>query len=227
MSAFKEELFFSGEAREAVEELRALGDKIRRQIHGRLAALYDRRAARMESLLFWLQRRQAVVRASAPRPFLFSELKALLSGLSRGKPGGLPRPEFPVTREWWLTFRLTDLAEALLGTLNSLRSATGKDVSWRFLEGEDSVSAVFSFRSGFDAFDLRKFCQQLAWQGNGCPACEAGFPFLEAVLENGRGSFIWRFRNGRWSLEITLPAMSPQRPPQREEKSSSSSFRRE
>lgn len=207
MSAFKEDLFFSGEVREALDKLKGLRRQIGESGSRALERGFDRKVRDLERLLFWFQRRQAVLRAPSPKPFLFSELKAELLDKIRENPDLFAVPKFHFKKDYYLMFRFTDLAEALLGVCGSLRAATAKETSLSFGLCDESVVAVIRFKAGFDDFDLKAFCQKLTWQTRARSDHDAGFPFLEAVVEHGKGSFNWRFGRGCWHLEITLPAM--------------------
>lgn len=212
MSVFKEDLFFSSEVREALDglaSLRALAGKAETR---RFAVLLKRRTREVERLLFWFQRRQAVLRAPSPKPFLFSEFRALLTEKTGKEGGSLSRAGFSLKNDCYLMFRLTDLADAFCGVRSSLESATGKDVRLSFVADGNEVVATMKFRSGFDEFDLKGFCQRMTWQGSRFSERDSGFPFMHAVLENGKGRFGWHFSRGTWRLCIVLPAMGLPKP---------------
>lgn len=202
MSAFKEDLFFSSEVSTALADLRQLEAMIRERGGAQLKKAFDKRVGRIESILHWFQRRQAVLRSPSPRPFLLSELRKEMScRSSRGI------ALFRVRRDLYIPLRLSDLADALTGLRGALETAAQAGVSLVFKDSGDSVEAVFSFRSGFDGFDLKAFCQRLVWDDGDGSGAYPGFPFLESVLQNGNGSFNWNWAGGRWSLAVSLPAL--------------------
>lgn len=230
MSVFKEDLFFTSEVREALDGLAALRGAAEKSGSRRLAGLAERRTREVERLLFWFQRRQAVLRAPSPKPFLFSEFRELLAFKTGTDNGSLPGPEFRLKNDCYLMFRLTDLADAFRGVRSSLATFTGRIVSLSFRYEGNCVEATMKFKAGFNEFDLKGFCQRMTWQASRRSEHDSGFPFMEAVLENGRGRFGWHFSRGTWRLDITLPAMKLSEPRgqrlSRETKSRSNSFRR-
>jgi hypothetical protein len=207
MSAFKEELFFSGEIHEAILDLKSVKPLISKTSTPQLAKHFDRKVYRIERLLFWFHRRQTVVRASAHKPFLFSELKAALLKEVKEQPSLFSSPRFKFKKDFYLSFRFSDMNDALLGVYRSLHLATSSDIKWDFDENEDSILISFRFKLGYDDFNLNAFCQKLVWQGTDKSSCDAGFPFLEAVMENGKGKFRWHYKDGYWELELTLPVL--------------------
>ena len=206
MSAFKEDFFFSSEVSAALADLRQLEGMIRERGGAPLKKAFEKRVGRIEGILHWFQRRQAVLRAPSPRPFLLSELKKEMScRSSRGI------ASIRVRRDLYIPLRLSDLSDALTGLRGALETAAQAGVSLVFKDSGDSVDVVFSFRSGFDGFDLKAFCQKLSWDNEDGSGAYPGFPFLEAVLQNGNGSFNWNWARGRWSLAVSLPALPAQR----------------
>lgn len=207
MSAFKEDVFFSTEVQSALAALRNL-----EIIHGGKVSARFRRDIKkgvrnIEELLYWFERRQAVLRAPSPRPFLFSGLRKELSKKTKKLYCPPASSAMSPGRDSYISSRLTDLTEAIAGVRGSLAISSGRDVSLLLEQGDGFVTAVMEFKSWFNGFDLRAFCQRMAWDDGKGSGSYPGFPFLEAVLQNGNGSFNWMWGGGRWSLKIDLPAL--------------------
>ena len=144
---------------------------------------------------------------SPNKPCLFSELKELLMREINENLKIFCPPAFNVRNNFYLSLRLLDCKDSLSGVYLSLKTATKQKIDWMFCERGKFLIVSYKFKKQFDDFDIKTFCEKLCWAygtGNGFGA---GFPFLEALLENGRGKFIWRYSDASWKLEISIPVL--------------------
>jgi hypothetical protein len=207
MTLFKEDLFFNEELKEEFEKLRKLQSKIKSGHQGRMLPVFQKRLDLLETIFGFFHKRQALLRAPTPKPFLFSEFRSMIIEDTKGMPLFFSKPEFRWKKDFYLPARIMDLKEALLSLHRSLSLAASEKIAWSFEEKGGSLLVCFSFRSGYCDFDLQGFCQKLVWQEDKAISCHAGFPVIEALLENCKGSFRWRYRDEKWNLTLILPIL--------------------
>ena len=187
MSPFDERRFFENDLGPVISKLAKSKGKIR-----------------LSRLIHWYQRLRNLAKAPSPRPFLFSDLKReLLKEVGSDTPL-LKRPAFQVAEDLYVKARFQELKEALLGTCYSLSSVARSPVRWGFSAGE-ALTVTYSFRSSYEGFDLAGFCSKLVVSGGKSFDFDAGYPFLEAVVDGAGGQCEWNWHGRRWELTVAVP----------------------
>lgn len=108
-----------------------------------------------------------------------------------------------------ITIPKDPLEVGLLGAALTLRAASGSVPRWGFDSSDAFCRARYELDGDEDFLDPSRLFRKVFWPSNEPVAAwiDAGFPYLQSVLEGFGGSLELTWKSGAWSLEATIPTV--------------------
>jgi hypothetical protein len=162
----------------------------------------------IERMLSWYWKTHSLRGNLEPvAPWRASDLPGLLEGRLREEGMPLNPPRAAVKLRGWAQVPREPLVVGFIGAAATLASASGQEPSWTLSEVRGVLISACSVPGDASALDPGRLFRKYYWPSNGPVRAhlDAGFPYLEAVLEPFGGNLELAWADGLWTLLATLP----------------------
>jgi hypothetical protein len=160
----------------------------------------------LERSLHWYRKAREVAVGLGPvAPWPASRLPGVLRERVRGRRLGVTPPEGRARGH--LTVPEEPLVMGLLGAALTMRAAGGKAPAWRIETAPGILFSALSLPGGERLLAPATLLRSHHWPGAGGSrsGCDAGLPYLAAVLGPFKGEIELIWKSGVWRLECAIP----------------------